>query len=229
MKTGIYWQDPKYAVGRCRNDPGCVLYLPLHRLDGASFMSKDAYGHLCVVTGALWTADGRLFDGIDDYIEIPDAPSLDLTDAITIEVWIKPILESAAHGRYVAKSGAYYLGQHAADETMVRWEISGFSPTVLNTATGIVIVDAFNHIVGTYNRLDGGNNRKIYVNAIEQASDAQTATIPTNANVIHLGNLNTIQNVQNYKGIISEVRIYNRALSPVEVQRNYLATKWRYR
>ena len=49
-------------------DPSLVLYLPLHQRDGSSFMSKDAYGHVCTVTGAVWTPEGRLFDGVDDYI-----------------------------------------------------------------------------------------------------------------------------------------------------------------
>ena len=31
-----------------------------------------------------------------------------------------------------------------------------------------------------------------------------------------------------HKGLIGEVRIYRRALTPTEVQHNYLATKWRY-
>ena len=31
-----------------------------------------------------------------------------------------------------------------------------------------------------------------------------------------------------WNGLIDEVRIYNRALTPLEIQHNYLATKWRY-
>jgi flagellin-like protein len=38
------------------------------------------------------TVDGNCayFDGIDDYVEVHDAYSLDITDQITIEAWIKP-------------------------------------------------------------------------------------------------------------------------------------------
>ena len=67
-------------------DPSMVLYLPLYELDGASFMSKDAYGHLCTVTGALWTSQGRDFDGIDDSITLPTAFD-SLTD-LTLEAWL---------------------------------------------------------------------------------------------------------------------------------------------
>jgi len=51
-------------------DPSLELYLPLYELDGSSFMSKDACGHICLVTGALWGSQGRTFDGGDDYIDI---------------------------------------------------------------------------------------------------------------------------------------------------------------
>ena len=51
-------------------DPSLVLYLPLYQPDGASFASRDAYGHLCTVTGALWTPQGRTFDGADDIIDL---------------------------------------------------------------------------------------------------------------------------------------------------------------
>lgn len=51
-------------------DPSCILYLPLWKKDGAQFMSDDMYGHLCTVTGALWTPQGRYFDGVDDKIAL---------------------------------------------------------------------------------------------------------------------------------------------------------------
>ena len=53
-------------------DPSLVLYLPLYQLDGASFMSRDAYGHLGVNYGSTWTPQGRSFDGVDDYVIVPN-------------------------------------------------------------------------------------------------------------------------------------------------------------
>ncbi|KPK40434.1 MAG: hypothetical protein AMJ78_07220 [Omnitrophica WOR_2 bacterium SM23_29] len=45
------------------------------------------------ITGATWTEgiiDSALgFDGIDDYVEVADSPSLNPTDEITIELWVK--------------------------------------------------------------------------------------------------------------------------------------------
>ena len=58
-------------------DPALRLYLPLWKLDGNSFQSKDAYGHLATVTGATKVLQGFSFDGVDDKITIPHAATLD--------------------------------------------------------------------------------------------------------------------------------------------------------
>ena len=68
-------------------DLSLVLDLPLWKLDGTSFMSGDAYGHLCTATGALWTPQGRSFDG-DDKIDCGSINILkDLTSELMLCVW----------------------------------------------------------------------------------------------------------------------------------------------
>ncbi len=92
-------------------DPSLALYLPLYKRDGTSFMSDEAYGHLATVTGAIWTPQGRYFDGVDDYLRIPDAPSLDLTGEMTILAWMKRGATGAIWQDLVNKgASAYALG-----------------------------------------------------------------------------------------------------------------------
>jgi hypothetical protein len=45
--------------------------------------------------GPIWRSDGQIggaleFDGIDDCVEVPDDPSFDITNEITVTAWIKP-------------------------------------------------------------------------------------------------------------------------------------------
>src|SRR3990167_7681164 len=74
-------------------DSSLVLYLPLWKLDGSSFMSKDAYGHLCTVTGATWSKQGRIVDGTDDKLALSDtdasSPLNFTTSDFTLEMWLK--------------------------------------------------------------------------------------------------------------------------------------------
>ena len=78
-----------------------VLYLPLWKRDGASFMSDDAYGHLCTANGCLWTPQGRRLDGTDDKLTVSAASSLDCTNALTVATWINQTV--LTHGAIVNK------------------------------------------------------------------------------------------------------------------------------
>jgi hypothetical protein len=65
-------------------DPSLVLYLPFadHDMAGSTIISKDLNAHSCTVTGATWGSQGRSFDSTyDDFISVPDSPSLNLTVA----------------------------------------------------------------------------------------------------------------------------------------------------
>src|SRR3972149_6505876 len=86
-------------------DPSCVLYLPLYELDGASFASRDAYGHLCTVTGATWGLQGRTFNGTSDWINCGTSSIL-VPPQITLEFWLY-ITESGAMTYAIAERRGY--------------------------------------------------------------------------------------------------------------------------
>lgn len=207
-------------------DPSLVLYLPLYGLDGSSFMSKDAYGHLCTVAGATWTPQGRKFDGTDDYISVPDHSSLDITSAITVMAWAR--FNNIPLGNEIAlnKEGAYRAivsPEVDDDQPCFRVYIGGAWRNVI--ADTVLTTDTFYHIVGTYD----GSYIRIYVNGVEDATPvSQSGNIATSANDLVIGDY-VAGGGWNFAGCIGEVLIYNRALTLQEIQHHYLATKWRYR
>jgi len=225
MKTGIYWQDPKYAVGRCHSDPSCVLHLPLHRLDGASFMSKDAYGHLCTVTGALWKPQGRLFDGSDDYIDCGNDSALDSVKCLTVKLWYKT--SSLISGRaLICRDPALYkymlyITGGSNEVTFYFKTASGTIAAVYNPGAGIIADGNWHHVVGVWKRPYG----KLYFDGVEVSTTAERdEDIIAGTDYLAIGR---------YSGSyipaeIGEVWLKNRALTPLEIQCNYLATKWRY-
>lgn len=60
-------------------DPTCVLYLPLYKLPGEVFYSRDRGWQKATNSGSIWTPKGRFFDGVDDYVNLGASPALDFT------------------------------------------------------------------------------------------------------------------------------------------------------
>jgi hypothetical protein len=80
------------------------------------------------VEGALGSA--LYFDGIDDYVEVPDDPGLDVTGAVTVEAWIDP---TAGAGEI----GEISSGVHDAYEFAT---VQGHDPDVVHVAGDVYAV-----------------------------------------------------------------------------------------
>ena len=206
-------------------DPSLVLYLPLYQLDGASFMSKDSYGHLCTVIGAVWTPNGRYFDGTDDYINCDDHASLDLTTAFTLEAWVYHLatnVEMAIAKRVEGGDNAYQLYTDGNDKINLYIFWSGGGQTI--TGDTPITNDAWYHIAGTYD----SEYLKVYHQGVLDCTPvAETHAVGVTTDPVRIGW--GYSDAYAWYGNIGEARIYNRALTPQEIQHNYLATKWRYR
>ena len=205
-------------------DPTLVLYLPLYELDGASFASKDAYGHLCTVTGALWTPGGRSFDGSDDKIDCGNPAALQITGNLTLEAWFN-MDSQTGWKRIISKDDgssnrSYFM--HTSSGALVFGIFK--SNTQYDLRGSIDLRGAgWKHAVG----VNDGTNLTQYIDAIEELSEVEGGIIDNDPVDLYLASRS--DGVEYWKGYIGEIRIYNRALSPQEIQRNYLATKWRYK
>ena len=90
--------------------------------------------------------------------------------------------------------------------------------------SGTVTNRDWHHIVGGYD----GTTKKIYVNGVEEGSNAETATINTSSDPIEIGRFYGGPDTRTLENQLAQPRIYNRALTAEEVQRNYNAGKNTY-
>ena len=206
-------------------DPSLVLYLPLYQLDGASFMSRDAHGHPCTVTGALWRPNGRKFDGTDDNITCGGATDIQPAK-ISAEAWI-----------YFAKtmSGHEIPFGNTASNLQTGWALYWYDNKMRvyiqhyanNVAwKALTPDDSWHHAVGTYD----GATIKIFVDGIKGTDDTYATGINyTGSGGTILGAPKTGGGAYSFSSVLGEARLYSRVLTPLEIQHNYLATKWRYR
>ncbi len=208
-------------------DPSLVLYLPLYKEDGSSFASRDACGHLCTATGAIWTPAGRKFDGVDDVITVPDHNALDITAALTIEAWVN-LSGFNAYQEVVSKNNAPqgyndpYLLRIQDDGTVFGRIGNGSGDDSIISPAGVINLDHWYHLVFTHN-----------ADYLCLFANAESIAAPVVRTVTPLSNTTNLSVGKGYygkiNGLIGEVRLYRRALSYLEVQHNYLAAKWRYR
>ena len=96
----------------------------------------------------------------------------------------------------------------------------GADVTVADTSTHLL--NTWYNVVGTYD----GSNMRIYVNGVLKNIRAQTGTLGANSETAKIG---TYQGTNyNLTGRISNVSIYNRALSAAEIQQNFNALRSRF-
>lgn len=205
-----------------------TFYAPLYKKDGASFISADKYGHLCTVTGALWTPQGRSFDGDDDIITFTPAGFSTGNIPITLEAWVNPTTVSGKNilhlgTRSVNRSYLMHFGMDASGDL----SLSLWGPD-WRSAGGKVSAGVMQHVVISY---DAVGAPKGYVNAVDVGT-MTPASSPT-PNFLSAGSSIMARSDelagQFTAGTIGEVRVYSRALSQLEIQQIYLATRWRYK
>jgi hypothetical protein len=155
------------------------------------------------------------FDGINDYVGIGNAASLNFTGVITIAAWVKLATASGlrdivAHGHTLSPNAGVFLRIYAG-----KYEVGSWNGSNHLTSFSIPSGDVNNwvHLAGTYD----GVAWRLYRNGVQvSALNDATGAVAVNANWA-LGSRGT-GTERFFQGSIDEVRIYNRALSAAEIQ-----------
>jgi Concanavalin A-like lectin/glucanases superfamily/Bacterial Ig-like domain/Bacterial Ig domain/PKD domain/Glucose / Sorbosone dehydrogenase len=204
--------------------PGLVGAWSFDENAGASAGDRSGNGNAGAIAGAAW-ATGKFgsslsFDGVDDIVTVPDSNSLDVT-AMTFEAWLQPSALGTIW-RTVAfkhRSGNQVYALYANRNTGVPiGEITVGTAVHSATGTAGIGTGAWVHMAQTYD----GAVLRLYVNGVEVATRAIAGAVATSTGALTFGG-NTIWPTEDFAGRIDEVRLYNRALTPAEIQ-NDMAT-----
>ncbi|MDP3909773.1 MAG: LamG domain-containing protein, partial [Gemmatimonadales bacterium] len=178
-----------------------------------------------LVNGPLWQPalgriDGALeFDGVDDHVSLGtmDVPT---GTGLTIGIWIKADDFDVTDGRLISKSTGLLASDHywmvsTINSTGLRFRLkTGGSTTTLATSTGQISTGKWYHVAVTYD----GVTMRIYKDGVEVASAPKTGAINTSAGVgVAIGGQPAGAGSAPFDGLIDDVRMYNRALTPLEV------------
>jgi hypothetical protein len=156
----------------------------------------------------------------NSWAEVHDNASLDITDAITLEAWVW-YLEGDSDWAAVSKyqTGATAFMMYIQPARRVNLFANGSSRASSNT--DVLTNNAWNHIAITYDKA----NVRIYINGSEDNSAAYTAALTTTSKVVEIGRYWGSNAYGTDGSKIAQPRIYNRALTAEEVERNYNAGK----
>ena len=203
-------------------DPYCKLYLPLWKLDGDSFADRSAYGHLCTNYGSLWTPQGRSFDGVDDYVQMPLVTSV--TTNVTLSAWVYLSSNSLKgvfihNGKTPGSGDGYTLGVGSTTYEDNGNNLIGLLDNVTWMNFNIPIGTGWHFVVMTR---DTSTWRGSVDKVVSTTTYTDSPHTPTGSTYISRDCDNS---PRFFKGLIAEVRIYNRALTPQEILDHYLVGK----
>ena len=211
---------------------------------GAIGEVRDETGmnHGTAENGATTTSDAKygragLFDGINDYVKVPDSDSLDITDAITIELWTK--IDDAGsdiwpNQYWISRgTGAYdeapnntylfYIINGGDDPTgykdYIVFSLSDGSSFYSTYVSSELRMNAFDpnkwyHLVATWD----GTTIKIYKNGVHIVDADRSFSGSINSLSANLNIGRHTDGTRYFDGRIDELRIWERALSPTEIE-----------
>ena len=208
---------------------GLISFWTLDGSDVEGQKAKDIFGgNDGTIKGDPQIVVGKIgeameFDKDSDYIDCGDDPSLDITDAITIEAWIKPnsLRQTGGTNRnyVVGKPNAFGfgVGGNGGVDDEIHFVLPGLWDAFASASD--IQVGAWTHVAVTYDKV----NVKFYKNGVLNSSVAHIDPIATSDQALTIGHILQWDPAP-IKGSIDEVRIYNRALSENEIAQNFDAT-----
>lgn len=180
-------------------------------------------------TGSAKFGYARYFDGIDDYINAGSNSSLDdlpLND-FTVSTWINPDVCNSEIKYSIAKSGGTSHGwtinftNSSCNPRIVVWYSTTMADYIASNNT--ISSGQWQQLTTVWNA--STKTAKIYINGAETTYATQTpgeGSLTSDASdSLFFGYHSTQTGTRHYDGIMDETRIYNRALSPAEVQQLY--------
>jgi hypothetical protein len=206
---------------------GLVGWWPLE--DGGGPLALDASGHgqhgmvVEAVAVPARVGMGLDFDGVDDYVSVPDSDTLDVTGAITIAAWVKPAaLESGMYNRTIiaGKPGAYQFGIGGND--FVHDELLFTLPDTWDVFSLGASVPAgrWTHVAVTFD----GAEARFFVNGAQVSASLRSGAMAPSDLPLRLGDMAQWPD-HAFRGSLDDVRLYGRALHPIEIGWVYQGTE----
>jgi hypothetical protein len=183
-----------------------------------------------LTNGPTWSsASGGTFsfDGADDYVDLGTKTTFNLGGAgktFSINLWFNPRLWTSAWQALITKGDTSWRVHRYQSDSPVKLAFGTSGLSVLDTFTSTIFTtNTWYNVVCVYD----GTSKKIYVNGSLDSNVNVSGVLANNSQPVYIGE-NAEASGRDFNGNISNVQIYNRALSQTEITQNYNALKGRF-
>jgi hypothetical protein len=170
------------------------------------------------VEGALLSDSNAAarFDGVDDYVSIPDNTALDVADVFTYELWLKRGAKQGVTQRIIHKgAGTASLGFGPSNRLVLI--PGGASATAIATSTTTITDHVWHHVVVTKK----GPEVHVYVDRVDVTAPGTNSTLANNSSALNIGRATSA--TAYFDGDLDEVAIYPVALTHDQVLNHFWA------
>ncbi len=204
---------------------GLVAYYPFD----SNAQDATGNGHDGTVYGAILSDDrfdnptsAYSFDGVNNYIQVNDSDSLDLSTNFSLAAWIYPTANSGDKNIFT-KWGLFGMDPHRSyvlnlsNGKVTLWisidgtDVHGVTVFYCTGSTQLTL-NTWHNVVASY---DGNFIRVYFDGNLDGSTPWQGNAFVGNAN-IKIGSDGW--NANPFAGLIDDIRIYNRVLSDTEIQ-----------
>jgi hypothetical protein len=200
--------------------PGLVAAYGFDEGSGTTVADKSGNNNNGTIANATWSTSGKFgsalsFNGTNSMVTVPDSASLDLTSAMTLEAWVKPAVTGNSWRTVLFKENTNYYAYALYGSTGTGFPsanaFAGGGDHDTRATSGLAL-NTWTHLAATYD----GASLKLYVNGTQAATLASSGNIVTTSGVLRIGGNNIWS--EWFNGLVDEVRVYNRALTAVQIQ-----------
>jgi len=215
-------------------DPSIALYLPFYDLDGGVFTSRDQFQRAVTKDNTIWTPRGHLFNGSTSYMTTGTTSTFqwmhgaeETAFQFTIIAYLnissfavaRAIMDTAINGASTDVGFWLYVGTDRTIIFSIRRGVIATSVVALSS-TNLYPNDTtgYHQVAVTYDHALSSGNAKLFIDGGYLESATKTADAPSGAaqaGALLIGQFTA--NVNVLSGTLSELFIYRRALSNMDI------------
>jgi hypothetical protein len=157
------------------------------------------------------------FDGVNDYMTVPDSSTLDVTGAVTVEAWVK-----RAKSGWQVITGKPGNGQSRLENYALWFDSGNFLRAFFGNGTTYASVSSpsaidtnWHHVAATYDNA----TIRLYIDGTERVTSASTVQLTPNAQPLLAGR--EIGNTYFLGGQLDELAVYGTALPAARIAAHF--------